>query len=277
MTAGSAPDSPGKIGLAWIHQEFEIDRGYGDLYRYALEASPCRDLPTPMALGDTGYDVVPCLAPGTVAQALALSLDGAGRSRIPALGDDELRHLLDLVLSPTLDAAIKGVFKTEYAVIFAGGDTSRPGAEADPATKASYRWHCDAGPKKHLKVLVYLDEADSHDGATAVADRLTTDRFKEAGYVFGPVPDRVGDLAVLAQTLGLCDVVSDRLSPPAGHGIVFEPVNVLHRGVAPTFGQRRILTLGLVPFPMGWRQCFTQFAPGIRENAGFQFPMMRKG
>ena len=276
MTAGSAPDSPGKIGLAWIHQEFEIDRGYGDLYRYALESSPYRNLPTPTPLGDTGYDVVPCLAPGTVAHALALALDGAGRSRIPALDDDELRHLLDLVLSPTLDAVIKGAFKTDYAVIFAGSDTSRPGAEADPAANASYRWHCDAGPKMHLKVLVYLDEADSHDGATTVADRLTTDRFKEAGYVFGPVPDRVGDLNGLAQTLGLGDVVIERLAPPAGHGILFEPVNVLHRGVAPTFGQRRILTLGFVPFPTGWRQCFQQFAHGIRENAGFAFPIMRK-
>ena len=134
-----------------------------------------------------------------------------------------------------------------------GRERSDPGGEPN----VSFSWHCDGGPTKHLKVLLYLNGSDEHGGNTRFLDRATTDAFKKIGYVFCDIDHRLDDLAALAGEHG---IAYRPLEAPmrTGEAILFEPANVLHKGVWPTRAPRYLLQICIVPSPMPWRGELTE-------------------
>lgn len=123
------------------------------------------------------------------------------------------------------------------------------------AARRSFLWHCDRGPRRFLKILLYLNGSATHGGNTEFLDRDTTAAFETLGYIFGPNKRRSADLEPLARKY---DIPYAPLLTPvkAGQALLFEPASTLHRGVLPSRGERYLLSLMLIPSPIPWHSAF---------------------
>ena len=117
----------------------------------------------------------------------------------------------------------------------------------------SFKWHCDRGPSQHLKLIVYLNPSREHGGNTEFVPLPDSRRIGEKGYVFGSTRKRTNSVRRLSRLAG--KPVETVMEPiPAGGGVLFQPANVVHRGVAPDRGTRYAVTLCLLPSPVPWRE-----------------------
>ena len=157
------------------------------------------------------------------------------------------------------DEQIRQYFSCDYAPISLSVVRVGPGED-----NVSMRWHCDSGPTRHLKMLVYLNETD---GATGVIERMDTDLFFRAGYAYCGLEQRLGDDGT--RTFALEQEIPWNpafVTPPPGQALLFEPALVLHRGKAPTEEERVMLQIILVPETRLWRDHFDSLWPTIEGN-----------
>lgn len=97
------------------------------------------------------------------------------------------------------------------------------------------------------------------------------------GYFFCPLQERLADLTELDRVHGIAAVPEIQLAPTAGEAILFQPSRVLHKGIRPTWGRRRMFSLGIIPCPGGWRKAFPVFESTLIQNTGFDFPPLGLG
>ena len=173
---------------------------------------------------------------------------------------DFLRHhlfrvsLMAKIFTGAVDRRISGYFGSEYLPLWCRFFRNDPAGDRN----ISFSWHCDGGPTKHLKLLLYLNASQEHGGNTQFLDRPTTDAFKGIGYVFCDINHRLDDLSALAERHGI-PYAPMEAPVRTGEAILFEPANVLHKGVWPTRGSRYLLQICIVPSPMPWRDACTLF------------------
>jgi hypothetical protein len=131
--------------------------------------------------------------------------------------------------------------------------------QAKEQESVSFRWHCDRGPKTHLKLIVYLNATDEHGGNTEFVSLADTARVAAHGYLFGWAQTRssdIGDISRIAQR----DLAPCSRAMGAGDGVLFQPATVLHRGISPHRGPRYIITLCLLPSPVHWETALARGA-----------------
>jgi hypothetical protein len=223
------------------------------------------------AFGVCRIDVMPAgdalsirerLGPLPVQPPRADDVDFTDRLEMPA---DFEREVLEGILSPSVAAEVERRFGSPFLVYNMHVTRLRPGT----VSKRSLLWHCDTGPSDHLKLLLYLDDSEETGGNTNFIDRAASDAFLRAGYTFGPLRRRRGDLTALGRRFGIRFQPRHwRLRP--GQGLLFEPSRVLHRGVVPTGAARHIVTLLLLPSPTPWHSHSDM--PGRRLGLDFGFP-----
>ena len=92
-----------------------------------------------------------------------------------------LQRLLEAVLTSAVDHHCLEFFRSEYMVYWY--TPSRTAASEEPAS-ASFRWHCDQGPRTHLKLLVYLNDYREHGGGTSYLDLAASAAVARTGYLF---------------------------------------------------------------------------------------------
>lgn len=157
------------------------------------------------------------------------------------------------------DEQIRQYFCCDYAPISLSVVRVPPNED-----NVSMRWHCDGGPSRHLKMLVYLNKTD---GATGVTDRHQTDLFLRSGYAFCGLEQRRGDDFV-RQFASKHDIPFNpaHITPLPGKALLLEPSLVLHRGIAPTQEDRVMLQIILVPEMRPWRDNFDSLWPVIVKN-----------
>jgi len=256
-------------------QQFDVARGYQLHHLNCIQQAPHISKAPLDDLARRGFDLRPILEPG-FANRLADRAKAAGRNVYPGdMEKPEVEATLNAVFSPQVHAMVNRYFLTDFAVIFFGLLHTKPLAEQEDPSKpsVSFGWHCDGGPMKHLKMLIYLNANDEHDGATDYLDSFATGLFKKVGYVFCPIHLRLQDLSGLAELHGI-PYEPLRLRPGRGEGITFEPAGVLHKGVYPTRGVRCVLQLGLIPWPTPWQQFFAQNYDLLIRNTGSGFPKL---
>ncbi|MGH8247549.1 MAG: hypothetical protein ACREUU_14080 [Gammaproteobacteria bacterium] len=168
------------------------------------------------------------------------------RIRDPAM----VRELLEATLPEQVDALLTQFFCSEYLVHWFTLSRTAPAAVQN---SISFRWHCDRGPKAHLKLLVYLNGAETHAGGTALLNLVDTALLAEKGYLFGRGRKRTVEIGELSRLAGR-DIVPDLRPMRAGEGIVFQPATTLHSGISPRSGPRFVLTLCLLPSPVHWKE-----------------------
>ena len=162
--------------------------------------------------------------------------------------DEMSAEVLSAILTDAVDEQLVNFFASEYLVHWVTFTVTPP---ADEQTSVSFRWHCDKGPRAHLKLLVYLNATDEHGGNTEFIDLEDTASVAARGYLFGWTQLRSSDVNEISR-------VAQRAVEPrvnamqAGEGVLFQPASVLHRGISPTRGARYVITLCLLPSPVHW-------------------------
>ncbi|MEQ8661486.1 MAG: hypothetical protein RLW62_11750 [Gammaproteobacteria bacterium] len=243
-----------------VYREFGERRGYDAWHAYCRT---CLRRPVPdnadATLLEQGFERVRAMSAAAAQDVIRRFVDGgterylkrdSRKLRGYRVGDDgDVTELLARALGGEVDALALRCFGAEYLVLWFTLSSTPPGAPLS----VSFRWHCDKGPRDHLKLLVYLNDGAEHGGGTAFIDRADTAAVRPSGYLFGRGRRRIGDLDELARLAGR-PLREHALSPPAGGGVLFQPGQVLHRGIAPVTGPRYVLTLCLLPSPVDWRR-----------------------
>ena len=251
-----------------VFHEFDHTRGY-DAWQEHCRTRFNRPLPMPAsngALTSQGFVSLQAMAPTRAAELLAVvgADEGIARlkrdsAKLEGFGLDNLalvRQLLEASLTPEVDGHCLEFFRSEYLVHWYTLSRTAPGNE--PAS-VSFRWHCDKGPRTHLKLLVYLNDHSEHGGGTSYLDLAGTAAVARSGYVFARGQRRSGSLKELGALAGL-ELQAHDHHPRAGEAVLFQPSRVLHSGITPTRGPRYVLTLCLLPSPVPWRAAFERRA-----------------
>lgn len=164
-------------------------------------------------------------------------------------------HTLTNILNRELDDRLVAYFESEYLPLWCGFEKSTAGER----NGHSFRWHCDEGPSRHLRLSLCLNGTYAHGDTIEFVERGTTDAFKREGYVAGDISEPTLDLARRAAGYG-ADWQPRRLEMAAGDGALFEPANVLHRGISPAHGSRYMIEVCLVPAPAPWHEMCAYYA-----------------
>jgi hypothetical protein len=264
----------------WVSPEKRVEREYDKYDRtagYAEYHAFCRsrfgrelgDLPTPL-VADGRERLRLMSAAEAAALRERIERDYVGdcvKEKSPHLAvyaiDDEafVGELLERILTPEVDASAARFFGSEYFVYWIMVSRASP---VPSLGFNSFRWHCDRGPRAHLKLIAYLNANADHGGGTEWLDLGTTRCLAREGYVFAPVKARVSDISGPAARAGIeCAPWFPDLE--AGEGVVFQPSKVLHRGVVPETGARVAVTACLLPSPIPWREALDR---GVRFPVG---------
>jgi hypothetical protein len=168
-----------------------------------------------------------------------------------------LRRLAQSALTPEIDTHCLDFFGSEYFVYWC--TLSRTAPQEDGPANVSFMWHCDRGPRAHLKLLVYLNDYSEHGGGTSYLDLDASEAVARSGYVFARGKRRTGSLDEISLLARRPITAYDHL-PLAGDAVLFQPSRVLHRGITPKLGPRYVLTLCLLPSPLPWWQAMERSA-----------------
>ena len=243
-----------------VYRQFDEERGFAP-YLESCRRAFSREGPLPPAdlLASQGFTYLDVLEPdraGDILQAAnATCLVGVikkGRRRLKGfrIDDSGFRDsILSAVLTEPVDRQLVGFFGSEFLVQWMNLTATPPVPEAN---SVSFRWHCDRGPRMHLKLIVYLNATAEHGGNSEFISLGDTAAVAAHGYVFGRIRARTSNVEDLAAVAGRpIDTHLQRI--PTGGGVLFQPAAVLHRGVTPSHGTRHALTLCLLPSPIPWR------------------------
>lgn len=158
--------------------------------------------------------------------------------------------LLPLILTEDVDAQIASYFNSEYTLYWYSYLETE--ADLEKRIVSSY-WHCDGGPEKHLKMLIYLNAYEEHGGNTKFLDRNASTQLKNIGYFFNNVDKRVEDLGPLCRAKGIEPIETMYEDIESGDALLFNPNQLGHIGVVPDKGTRYVLQLCFIPSPFPWQ------------------------
>ncbi|MBI2970618.1 MAG: hypothetical protein HYY36_07735 [Gammaproteobacteria bacterium] len=244
-----------------VFNEFDERRGYHNYHDFC-QARFTRTIPEEkdFPLADSGFQVVEVMDRTHAGHLLERAV---AESRLGFLKRDTrklkgyriqdqtvMETLFSSALPARVDALAARFFRSEYLIHWFTLSRTAPGKK--PAS-VSFQWHCDKGPRAHLKLLVYLNDAEEHGGGTAFVSLRETAQLAKSGYLFGRGRRRSTDLAYLSRLAG-CELHPHACTVRAGEGILFQPARVLHSGITPSRGHRFVLTLCLLPSPVHWKK-----------------------
>jgi len=239
-------------------ESFDLVQGYRQYHKQCQTISAQTSQGEPSILQEKGVEHLTILTPSEAKQFLTDSLAVADKTiSKPEIDYSEIIVVQDLsvlqpwfqkILQPTLHQKLRNYFRSEYLIYWYAFLKATP---AETAVR-SFLWHCDKGPSCHVKILLYLNDFSEQKGSTVFLDRLTTRQFGKMGYVFGSVKKRAEDLSELAQQNSIA-FHPQEWKMKAGEGIIFEPSQVLHKGILPSSGPRYVLALCLLPSPIPWQ------------------------
>lgn len=258
---------------------------YAINHAFSIHMAKRQAMRTDYPLLRRGFDCVPVISQDTAStllshlkseyldkQALAQAPD---QQEFPLKDNKLFMNLLEEIFQGPVDDMILSYFQSEYTVLFCSMIVTYPVSEKDITFKGiSFKWHGDVAPDYHLKLLVHLNDAEAHQGGTWCIDREQTKRFKEIGYLFNDLFNRLSDLGPLAKRFNI-DHQETLLSPRSGEAIIFQPSNVLHRGSWPKKEPRYLINLGLVPSRIHWREMVKQDFEAIVNNTESIFPELK--
>ena len=232
-----------------IQQRYDREHGYGKTLRFAqgvfTRAPACVD----SELNQQAVMPIRKLIPADVCRKLIQHYQDAGASYLRTR--EGAFNLFDALFNEQVDAEIISHFGSEYMPLWynISEDTYN-----DASASCSFKWHCDGGPSKHLKIMIYLNDSEEHGANTLFSTPAVTDALKKIGYIFCGINQRKADISPLAAAHNI-QLSEKSFTLQAGDALMFNPYAVMHRGKAPKPGKvRYVLHLCLVPSPVNWRE-----------------------
>jgi NAD(P)H-dependent FMN reductase len=232
-----------------IQQLFDRDHHYGKTLRFAqnlfTRSSQCIN----SELNQHAVIPVRKLIPADVCRKLIQHYQdtGAGylRTREGAF------NLFEALFNEQVDAEIISHFGSEYMPLWYNISADN---HHDSTASCSFKWHCDGGPSKHIKIMIYLNDSEEHGANTLFSTPSITDALKKIGYIFCGINQRKADIRALVAAHNI-QFTEKSFSLQAGDALMFNPYAVMHKGKAPKPGKvRYVLHICLVPSPVGWRE-----------------------
>jgi len=246
---------------AKIYAEYDSKRGYGD-YSELCRSKLKREIPAleGNALATSGFTYLNLI---TDTQANELKHEIKANKQLSYIKKqtrdlvgfhitdrEQIREFITSIITAEADKQFLNYFQSEY-LVHTVTFTITPKAQEQESV--SFRWHCDKGPRKHLKMILYLNATEEHSGNTEFINMQDTTGVASRGYLFGWSMTRTGDIAHLSRIAGK-PLQCHSQTMQAGDAVIFQPASVLHRGVSPTRGERFVITLCLLPSPIHWRE-----------------------
>lgn len=161
------------------------------------------------------------------------------------LEDEVLDECQKILFVNDLDTWLKNYFNGNYIVHWSMFDTVDSSANNH---NYNTRWHCDGGVRNTLKLFVYLNSVTEHGGNTLLMDKPRTDKLREYGHL--PLELKLRKLTLNEALLELSlptDPMAYNLN--AGDGLLFDPIQLAHKCLAPTSEKVRY-TLCYTVFPV---------------------------
>ena len=240
-----------------VYREYDVERGYAR-YHEVCRAQFQRSVPPDNgSLAAQGFHYLNVLDEGSAETIIRRVESEHDLSYVKKdtkdlkgfhLGEEMIAEILASVLTAAVDRQLVGFFRSEYLVHWV---TCTVTPRADEQASVSFRWHCDKGPRAHLKLLVYLNATEEHGGNTEFIGLEDTSSVAARGYLFGWTQARSSDVNDISRIAGRI-VESRAKSMQTGEGVIFQPASVLHRGITPRRGARYVITLCLLPSPVHW-------------------------
>ena len=239
-------------------EHFDVTGKYDLWHSYCRQQFRRKISSSPGELATKGVEVVRLLSGPEAADTKTLLLNNSEQfsaakksidyADVMRFKDSEfLKPIVEKMLNKAVDAKITEILGSEYYVHSLGASRTMPAK----ASKRSFLWHCDRGPKNFLKINMFLDATSEHGGTTEFLDLESSKGFEEAGYTFGANGRRVADIGLLARKFGgAVNIIHPQLD--AGEAFIFFPARSLHRGFLPTRGIRHMLSIVLLPSPIHW-------------------------
>lgn len=256
--------------------EKDITSGYALNHSLSIRTVKRNPSLTRYRLSTQGYDCVPAISEETASALMNyLKTEHLDKQRPEASPFQEsfplkekrlFMDLLEEVFRDEIDDMILSYFQSEYAILFCSMVITYPvGGREVPIEQVSFRWHCDTSPEYHLKVLVHLNDVREHHGGTRCINIEQTRPFKDIGYAFNVIYNRLSDLTELARQFNIT-YEEELIRPKTGEAIIFQPGQVLHRGSWPDKAARYLVNLGVVPWQAHWRTMADQHYDVIVNN-----------
>jgi hypothetical protein len=169
-----------------------------------------------------------------------------------------LSSFVSEVFNDVMDEQIRSYFNSEYSIFWWAIYKVDKGEELIDKCYSS-KWHCDAGPTKHLKTLTYLNGYDEHGSDTLYLNKSTTDMLKKVGYIFNNIKNRTVELGPLCDHFNI-DYHPIKQTPAAGDTVIFNPTLLAHRAASPKNNiPRYVLTFCLLPSPIDWKVIYKEY------------------
>jgi hypothetical protein len=257
---------------------FDVDGGY-DSWAACCRRAFTRKSGEGGKLARDGFEMVKLLTPGeavatkeaALSRALSKSAAKASIDYADLLRFDSTSFLAPVVekmLNPGIDSRVTAIFGSEYYVHSLVINRTMPAK----ASKRSFLWHCDRGPRDFLKINMFLDATAEHGGTTEFVTLEDSLAYEKAGYTFGANQRRVHDLSLLSRKAGPAPTVHHP-QLDAGEAFMFFPARVLHRGYLPSRGIRHMMSLVLLPSLISWREAWAAtVASGFHDKSNATFP-----
>jgi hypothetical protein len=249
-----------------VRFDYDVRRGYRKMHYESAIGFDDGGLDRPARmdrLDRRGWDVVEVMTEKSARDISRHKPDAA------QMGKATVRDVLEQVFGGVVTERIRRRLWCDFAPISVHIERTDSSVKPGP----SQHWHFDSGPTEHLKLLVHLGKTD---GATALLDRHLSDLFIRTGYGYCLSDYRVKHIDDLGGRVGI-DVRRSNIGivgPLPGHGILFEPAVVMHKGILPTSGERLVLQILIVPYVCPWRDAWEAIWPVIEGNDAAGFPVV---
>lgn len=230
-----------------IEQFYDVQQGYG-----ALNQVSQRNLSRPLLESTELISEHKTIISGGIPKELCDGLIQEMEENPDAMQHpDVFKILLPFVFTEQVDKQLASYFGSEYCLFwysfYAVNDNEADGDYFK-------RWHCDGGPSKHLKIIIYLNGHEEHGSNTVFYDKETTQKLKELGYVFTDLDNRKLDIDPLLEKHGIEPKLT-YASPSAGDVLLFNPYQLAHKAIVSNKGQKRfVFNACIVPSPVHWQE-----------------------
>jgi len=209
-----------------------------------------------------GFDIIDDILDNVECRELIKAIDSA--EDLEAFSEDDRFEIIKHVFAcDPLTAKIYSYFQSHWIPLWMRLYKNEP--DKRPEEDYSFYWHCDGGPSKHLKLLLYLNDSKESGATTMVLERDESDALLRIGYTFCPIGFRLEDLTELAQDKGISyNPIIPEIK--AGNGLLFEPARISHRGIWPTDAPRYLVQIAIIPHIEPWYEACSTYEYPRRDN-----------
>ncbi|MAD02031.1 MAG: hypothetical protein CMK65_00190 [Pseudoalteromonas sp.] len=248
-----------------LQRFFEKTQGYQDLDRQSQSFFERSYLIDKNSLNSQHQNLLREVLPSEICEYLIKEYKENGTS---FLNNEFIERTLPIILNQEIDSQLCSYFNSEYTLLWYSFLDTEATSEPQKRSYSSY-WHCDGGPKKHLKILIYLNSSDEHAGNTLFLDRAATNRLKDIGYIFNDIENRTDNIESLCKAKGINFEMLSYDTICAGDALIFNPNILAHKGQLPTKANRYVLQLCFIQSPMHWQEVITKIMPPVNRCIDF--------